>query len=131
MSDSKWYRLQLSAINVFMMAVMFSATECSAQSASHKSLLALSKAAHTLAVVDPASLKVLARIPVGSDPHEVVASSDGKTAYVSIYGGGSLHELNVIDLVAQKPSGGWRDWEREDDVLAGNCTVNEPLVGFG
>src|ERR1700712_1881491 len=103
MSDSKWYRLQLSAINVFMMAVMFSATECSAQSASHKSLLALSKAAHTLAVVDPASLKVLARIPVGSDPHEVVASSDGKTAYVSIYGGGSLHELNVIDLVAQKP----------------------------
>jgi YVTN family beta-propeller protein len=24
-------------------------------------------------------------------------------AYVSIYGGGSLHELNVVDLVAQKP----------------------------
>jgi YVTN family beta-propeller protein len=42
-------------------------------------------------------------VPVGSDPHEVIASSDGKTAYVSIYGGGSLHELNVIDLVAQKP----------------------------
>jgi YVTN family beta-propeller protein len=33
----------------------------------------------------------------------VVASSDGKIAYVAIYGGGSLHELNVIDLIAQKP----------------------------
>jgi len=31
-----------------------------------------------------------------------VASADGKTAYVTIYGGGSLHELNVIDLVGQK-----------------------------
>jgi YVTN family beta-propeller protein len=66
-------------------------------------LLALSKTDHTLAIVDPLTLKVKARIPVGEDPHEVVASSDGKTAYVTIYGGGSLHELNVIDLVAQKP----------------------------
>jgi YVTN family beta-propeller protein len=66
-------------------------------------LLALSKKDHTLAIVDPANLKVLARVPVGSDPHEVIASSDGKTAYVSIYGGGSLHSINVIDLVAKKP----------------------------
>jgi len=66
-------------------------------------LLALSKVNHTLAIVDPVTLNVIARIPVGEDPHEVIASTDGKTAYVTIYGGGSLHELNVIDLVAQKP----------------------------
>ena len=42
-------------------------------------------------------------MPVGSDPHEVVASTDGKTAYVTNYGGGSFHELNVLDLIAQKP----------------------------
>jgi YVTN family beta-propeller protein len=53
--------------------------------------------------VDPVTLKVIARVPVGQDPHEVISSSDGRTAYVSIYGGGSLHELNVIDLIAQKP----------------------------
>lgn len=69
----------------------------------HQSLLALSKTDHTLAIVDPATLKVLARIPVGSDPHEVVASLDGKIAYVTIYGGGGLHEINVIDLLAKKP----------------------------
>ena len=73
------------------------------QSAPHRTLLALSKTDHMLAVVDPATLKVIARIPVGSDPHEVIASDDGKTAYVTIYGGGTLHELDVIDLVAQKP----------------------------
>jgi YVTN family beta-propeller protein len=76
-------------------------TKCDAQS--RGSILALSKADHTLAIVDPVTLNIIARIPVGTDPHEVIASADGKTAYVSIYGGGSLHELNVIDLVAKKP----------------------------
>jgi YVTN family beta-propeller protein len=73
-----------------------------AQSTPKRSLLALSKHDHTLAIVDPQSLKVIARAPVGVDPHEVIASSDGKTAYVSIYGGGRYHALSVIDLVAQK-----------------------------
>lgn len=76
---------------------------CSAQSLPRQLLLALSKANHTLAIVDPATLKVIARVPVGEDPHEVIASTDGKTAYVSIYGGGTLHQINVIDLLAQKP----------------------------
>ena len=60
------------------------------------------KTDHTLAIVDPATGKVLAKMPVGADPHEVIASADGKTAYVSIYGGGSFHEINIIDLVGQK-----------------------------
>jgi DNA-binding beta-propeller fold protein YncE len=75
---------------------------CIAQPTPPKALLALSKADHVLAIVDPVSFKVLARVPVGTDPHEVIASSDGKTAFVSIYGGGSLHELDIIDLVNQK-----------------------------
>jgi YVTN family beta-propeller protein len=67
-----------------------------------QSLLVLSKHDHMLAIVDPATLAVVARAPVGKDPHEVIASADGKTAYVSIYGGGAYHVLNVIDLVAQR-----------------------------
>ncbi|HEV2402332.1 MAG TPA: cytochrome D1 domain-containing protein [Candidatus Sulfotelmatobacter sp.] len=65
-------------------------------------LLALSKTDHTLAIVDPTTLKVLAKVPVGNDPHEVIASTDGKTAYVSNYGGGAYNTLAVIDLVNQK-----------------------------
>jgi YVTN family beta-propeller protein len=73
-----------------------------AQAKPNRSLLALSKRDHTLAIVDPKTLKVMARAPVGADPHEVIASSDGKTAYVSIYGGGRYHALSVIDLVGQR-----------------------------
>jgi YVTN family beta-propeller protein len=91
------------AVLVLPMLLLSLATKCRAQATPRQALLALSKTDHTLAIVDPATLTVVARVPVGSDPHEVVASSDGRTAYVTIYGGGSLHELNVIDLVAQKP----------------------------
>ena len=64
--------------------------------------IALSKGDHTLAIVNSVTLKVIARIPVGPDPHEVIASSDGKTAYVTNTGGGRSYEINVIDLVGQK-----------------------------
>lgn len=97
--------LLLMAVSAFACTLMLiePLAECRAQSTPARSLLALSKAGHTLAIVDPGTLKVVARVPVGSDPHEVIASADGKTAYISIYGGGGLHELNLIDLVAQKP----------------------------
>ncbi len=74
-----------------------------AQATPKSALLVLSKRDRTLAIVDPATLKVVARVPVLEDPHEVIASSDGKTAYVSDYGGGRYHTLSVVDLVAQKP----------------------------
>jgi YVTN family beta-propeller protein len=73
-----------------------------AQTAPAATLLVLSKQDHTLSIVDPASLSVLAWVPVGDDPHEVVASADGKTAYVSNYGFGAFHTLAVIDLVEHK-----------------------------
>jgi YVTN family beta-propeller protein len=101
--DVKSRLIKFFAVIFLLIALAFSVTECAAQSTPSRALLALSKADHILAIIDPITLKVIARVPVGSDPHEVVASSDGKTAYVSIYGGGSLYQLNVIDLVAQKP----------------------------
>jgi len=82
-------------------ALMLTGGAC-AQTTPKAALLALSKHDHTLAIVDPASLQVLARIPVGDDPHEVVASADGTTAYVSNYGFGAFHTLAVIDLAGQK-----------------------------
>jgi YVTN family beta-propeller protein len=91
-----------NVINGFLLALILASTQCKAQK-SNAFLLALSKADHTLAIVEPTTLKVIARMPVGEDPHEVIASSDGKTAYVTIYGGGAFHEINVLDLVAQKP----------------------------
>src|ERR1035438_1525866 len=73
-----------------------------AESTPSKALLVLAKSDNTLAIVDPASLKVVARMPSGPDPHEVIASADGKFAYISNYGGGAYNTITVIDLVAQK-----------------------------
>jgi YVTN family beta-propeller protein len=73
-----------------------------AQTTPQRTLLALSKHDHTLAMVDAVALKVIARLPVGPDPHEVIASPDGTKAYVSIYGFGRYHTLSVLDLIAQK-----------------------------
>jgi YVTN family beta-propeller protein len=65
-------------------------------------LLILAKRDSTLLIVDPSSLQVLARVPVGNDPHEVIASTDGKTAYVTNYGFGAYKTLAVVDLIGQK-----------------------------
>ena len=66
-------------------------------------LLVLSKGEHTLSIVDPGSRAVVGRIPAGADPHEVVASTDGQTAYISNYGGGTDHTITAVDLVGQRP----------------------------
>jgi YVTN family beta-propeller protein len=87
---------------VVLVGVFLASNLLIAQSPSDSSLLVLSKRGHTLAIVDPSTLKVLAKVPIGDDPHEVIASTDGETAYVSNYGGGSLHTLAVVDLVGQK-----------------------------
>ncbi len=66
-------------------------------------LLVLNKEG-TLAIVDPASRKVVAAVRTGDMPHEAAASTDGKLAFVSNYGGGNTpgRTISVIDLAAQK-----------------------------
>ena len=72
------------------------------QVAEHPVLLALSKTDHTLSIVDPVTLKVIAKMPVGPDPHEVIASTDGTRAWVSNMLNSQGHELDVLDLVNHK-----------------------------
>jgi YVTN family beta-propeller protein len=66
------------------------------------SLLVLAKTDQALLIVDPVTLTVVGKVPSGPDPHEVSVSADGKLAYISNYGGGSLHTISVVDLVNQK-----------------------------
>ena len=94
--------IKTSSVSLILASLFVSAI-LNAQSSPKETLLALSKRDHTLSIVDPATLKVLAKAPVGNDPHEVIASADGKTAYVSNYGSGAYNTLAVIDLVEQKP----------------------------
>jgi YVTN family beta-propeller protein len=65
-------------------------------------LLVLNKEDATLAIVDPASGKVLGRVPTGEGPHEV--ATDGKLAFVGNYGTGPApgKSISVIDLASKK-----------------------------
>lgn len=74
---------------------------CVSTVAAAQSLLVLNKEDATLAIVDPNSGQVSARIPTGEGPHEV--ATDGKLAYVGNYGAqtpGST--LSIIDLASKR-----------------------------
>jgi YVTN family beta-propeller protein len=96
--------LAVCAAGLATLTIAQTASDSTKSATPKTALLVLSKQDHTLAIVDPADLHVVARVPVGDDPHEVVASSDGHTAYVSNYGFGQFHSLAVIDLIAQQPA---------------------------
>jgi YVTN family beta-propeller protein len=67
-------------------------------------LLVLNKEDATLAIVDPASGRVLGRVPTGDGPHELAVSSDGRLAFASNYGTGQApgHTISMIDIGALK-----------------------------
>ena len=66
-------------------------------------LVALNKTDATLAIINPATMKVTAKVPTGDSPHEVVLSADGKTAFVANYGAQTPgNSLSVIDLATAK-----------------------------
>ena len=66
-------------------------------------LLVLNKEESTLAIVDPATRRVVGRVPTGEAPHEVAVSADGRLAFVANYGSQNAgNTISVIDLVAQK-----------------------------
>ncbi len=87
---------------IFTWALTLAGQALAAEATPANALLASSKGDHTLAIVDPASDRVIARMPIGPDPHEVIASDDGRTAYVSNMGNSNLHRIDVLDLVGQR-----------------------------
>jgi YVTN family beta-propeller protein len=73
-------------------------------------LLVAEKGQQSLAIVDPAAGKVLGSVPEGGiTGHEVIASPDGRTAYVPIYGNSGVgkpgtdgQKIVAIDIASQK-----------------------------
>ncbi|MGA2635605.1 MAG: cytochrome D1 domain-containing protein [Terracidiphilus sp.] len=92
--------------------VLFSLT-VSAGFAQQDRLLVTQKGTRSLAIVDPVAGTVIASVQEGGiTGHEVVASADGRLAYVPIYGSSGVgmpgtdgQNLVVIDIAAQKVMG--------------------------
>ena len=95
-------RMPRFLLTAFALGVAVFSANSWGQIAEHPILLALSKTDHTLSIVDPVTLKVIAKMPVGPDPHEVIASADGTRAWVSNMLNSQGHELDVLDLVNYK-----------------------------
>ena len=96
----KWLRTVGGVLGILVSVFISSASSQTPSPA----LLVLEKDDRWLAVVDPATMKVVGRVPAGEDPHEVAASEDGTRAYISNYGAFRTLQktLSVVDLVSQK-----------------------------
>jgi YVTN family beta-propeller protein len=96
---------------ILLGAIVCGAAICvSSVAAWSETLLVANQHDANLAVIDTASDKVIATIPVGGvTGHELAVSPDGKTAYVPIYGNAGVgragtdgSEISVIDLSSRK-----------------------------
>jgi YVTN family beta-propeller protein len=72
-----------------------------AQTTPNPALLVGEKSGASLAIVDPATLEVVAHVPANENPHEV--ATDGTFAYISNSGADAI---TVIDLAAQQQADG-------------------------
>jgi YVTN family beta-propeller protein len=97
-----------------VLAMILSSPHPSNESDLHKPLLLVAnKAEHTLGLIDPQTGHQIATVDVGGvTGHEVIASPDGRMAYVPIYGnsgvglpGSDGGNLSVIDLSTRKVVG--------------------------
>jgi YVTN family beta-propeller protein len=77
---------------------------CGVASEAKTSLLLIgNKSEDTLSFVDTTTLKEVAKTPTGRGPHEVVATPDGRTAFVANYEGPG-DSISVIDVASRKES---------------------------
>jgi YVTN family beta-propeller protein len=88
---------------LFVFPLMIFVNVCVLAQTPSPALLVLNKNENSLAIVDPQTARVTARISTGEGPHEVTASDDGRFAFVANYG---AHEpgstISVIDLLRQQ-----------------------------
>jgi YVTN family beta-propeller protein len=104
------YRLLLP----LFMSVMFAGSGGSGTASTHKGfVLVANKGEHTMGIIDPVSMEQIATVPEGGiTGHEVIASPDGKFAYVPIYGNAGVGQpgtdgrnMIVIDIKERKVTG--------------------------
>jgi YVTN family beta-propeller protein len=101
-----------------MIVALMAVSVALAGAASAQTLIVLNKSDHEAALVNPATLKVTARLATGKGPHEVAVSADGRMAFVSNYGAYGVFRpgeqrqqpgetITVLDLKARKVAATW------------------------
>jgi YVTN family beta-propeller protein len=102
MTRNHWDKRALPFWRTALLAALTSVLPLAAADTPSPALLILNKEG-ALAIIDPTTRQVVAKVRTGEGPHEVEASTDGKLAFVSNYGSTSPGStISVIDLVGQK-----------------------------
>jgi YVTN family beta-propeller protein len=91
--------MKLTILGMLLAAPVFFTGTLRAEPTPANAVLVLEKAQNSLVIVDPANLRIAARVPAGENPHEVAVADDGLIAYISNYSGNTISR---VDLVAQK-----------------------------
>ena len=98
LTPPRWFRL--------VPAALLAATSALAAQVPDRpgTLIVTNKAPATATFIDVASGRVLATLPTGHGPHEIVLSRDGATAVISDYGTGPRpgQTLTVLDVAARR-----------------------------
>lgn len=101
------------AVSALTIISVMSVTGADTGNTARSWLLVANKGDHTLGIIDPAAGKQIAAVDEGGvTGHEVIASPDGRTAYVPIYGNSGVGKpgtdgthLVAIDLISHKITG--------------------------
>lgn len=97
--------LRSLGLSFFLSTLVLSALTCAQTTRTNpdKLILVLNKNEASMSIFDAVSMVSLGKVAVGEGPHEVVASQDGKTAFVANYGGRTPgSSISVIDLKSMK-----------------------------
>ncbi|HUP02636.1 MAG TPA: hypothetical protein VMU19_01525 [Bryobacteraceae bacterium] len=102
-----------TVFGVVLFAALAGRVVVSGAAAAKSYLLVANKGDQALGIIDPASGKMIANVAEGGNTgHEVIASPDGRMAYVPIYGDSAVGEpgadgskLVAIDLATHKVTG--------------------------
>jgi YVTN family beta-propeller protein len=103
----------LPLVLVLVVLTMSASPETPNAASGDSMLLIANKGEQTLGIVDPQAEKQVATVAEsGITGHEVIASSDGRTAYVPIYGNSGVGKpgtdgstIDVIDIASRKVTG--------------------------
>jgi len=87
-----------------ILAGLLVAVVCTSAQQRGPRLLVLNKEDATFTAINPETAAVLATVPTGEGPHELVTSTDGKFAFASNYGTGPApgHTISMIDIASGK-----------------------------
>ena len=104
MTDKPYRTLPVSIAILASAVLMIGAPYSTPGQGPGASLLVLNKSENTMAIVDPATLKVVGRVATGEGPHEVAASADGRFAFVANYGTVARpgNTISIIDIAARR-----------------------------